>query len=67
MKKTTFTAFQKWLKETDNVIVNEVRAKWPYNYNDNKAYEVTYNKVTQYFFFNDDGVLLQRKLLQDNR
>ena len=67
MKKTTFTAFQKWLKETDNVTVKEVKAKWPYNYNDNKAYEVTYNKVTQYFFFNDDGVLLQRKLLQDNR
>jgi len=46
-----------------------VDAKYPYNYNENKAYQaVNKNGLEMYFFFNDDGKLLQRgKIDKDGR
>lgn len=38
-----------------------VDAHWPYNYNDNKAYIVTYKGSKRYFYFNDEGQLLVQK------
>ena len=58
-------AFNKFL-ENNNLTAKIVPAHWPYDYNDNKAYVVTHNNSTQYFFFNDEGQLIQRKVLTDN-
>ena len=60
--KESFKEFVK--KNEGKVIVKEVPAEWPYNYNDNMAYVVTFNNVTQYIFFNSDGQLIQQKRLQ---
>ena len=53
-------SFNKWLKQT-NAEHKIVDAHWPYNYNNNKGHLVTYKGVTQYLFFNDDGILLVQK------
>ena len=66
MKKTNLQSFQDFLTK-NNLTPEIVPACWPYDYNDNKGYIVTHNGSTQYFYFNDEGVLLQRKVLQDNR
>ena len=58
---TKLESFKKFLNDTPNIIVEIVKADWPYNYGDNKAYLVTHNDLTQYFYFNDDGMMLQRK------
>lgn len=59
---TSFDNFKKFI-EKHNPTVKKVPASWPYDYNDNQAYEVTLDKLTQYFYFNDSGELLVRKVL----
>ena len=59
---TKLESFKAFLNKND-LTPEIVDAEWPYNYGDNKAYLVTHNDVTQYFFFNDEGVMLQRKVL----
>lgn len=63
---TSFQKFKKFIEE-NKPVVNEVPAMWPYDYDDRKAYEVELNGLTQYFYFNGDGELIQRKVLTDNR
>ena len=59
---TQFEAFQKFI-EDKKPTVKEVPATWPFNYNDNMGYEVTLDGLTQYFYFREDGYLLERKVL----
>lgn len=63
---TKFESFQKFLKDKD-LTAKTVPADWPFNYNDNIAHVVTYNGLTQYFFFNDEGQLLVRKKLDTQK
>lgn len=62
--KNSYKAFQKFLKD-NNLEAKAVKAHWPYNYNDNTGYIVTFKGLTQYFFFNDEGLLLARKVIKD--
>ena len=51
--------------EKENIEPIVVDAKFPYNYNDNKGLEATnHNGITFYFFFNDDGVMLERSIVK---
>jgi hypothetical protein len=59
-KKESFLRFL----EKNNLKAKIIDAKFPYNYNDNKAYLVTFKGLTQYFYFNSDGVLLARNIVK---
>lgn len=58
-------SFNKFL-ENNNLTAKIVPADWPYDYNDNKAYVVTHDNLTQYFLFNSEGQLIQRKVLSND-
>jgi hypothetical protein len=61
---TKFQAFRKFIqKNRHQLTVKGTPPVWPYNYGTRLAYIVTMGEVTQYFYFNDDGILLQRKRL----
>ena len=55
----------KQCNEHDDVSYKLIPARWPFNYNDNKAYEVSMVGVKEklYFYFNDEGDLLEKKVL----
>jgi hypothetical protein len=62
---SSHTSFLTWLKSKGSKVDwKMVSAIFPYKHSDNKGYEVTYNNITQYFFFNNDGILLQRKIIK---
>lgn len=55
--------FEIFLKK-NNLEAEIVSATFPYAYNDNKAYLVTFQGITQYFYFNEDGKLLARNIVK---
>jgi len=63
-----FKSFREFIKKNRNKLtVKGTSAYWPYNYNNNIGYLVTMDNVTQYFYFNSEGKLLQRKTIGENR
>lgn len=57
-----FTGFRQFCKEQrDNITVKGIYPKWPYNYGTRLAYVVTMNNVTKYFYFREDGKLIDKK------
>jgi len=64
MKKNDFLKYC----DKNKISYEIVKAKWPYNYGNNKGYQATNkNGVLVYFFFNDDGILLQRRIIKKDR
>ncbi len=47
-------------KHRKNLKIQGVRARWPYDYNNNRGYIVTMNNNSIYFYFNNDGKLLAK-------
>ena len=63
-----FKGFRKFvIKNRKDIVVKGTYPEWPYNYGTRTAYIVTLKKVTQYFYFREDGQLIDRKLLTDDR
>lgn len=48
----------------NNLVAEVVSATFPYAYNNNKAYLVTFQGITQYFYFREDGKLLARNIIK---
>ena len=64
---TSFESFRLFVKKhRDNITVKGTPSQWPYNYGTSIAYNVTFQNVTQYFYFNSEGALLVKKVLTDN-
>jgi hypothetical protein len=62
---TSFENFRRFVrKNRANITVKGTPAKWPYDYNNNTAYIVTLDNITQYFYFNSDGNLLARNIIK---
>jgi hypothetical protein len=65
------TSEERFLKEcqdnADRITFVKVKAKWPYNYNDNMGYLVSCEGREEklYFFFNDDGDLLEKQVVKE--
>jgi len=52
---------QSIVKNRAKLVIEGVKPKWPYNYGTRPAYVVTMNSTSIYFYFNDDGILLDKK------